>query len=446
MPAAYLYNSKVSQDISKLNQSGNFCLLRKSLFIFLLLLSGSWVVSRFPHASLGVIPVAVIFNLWWQKREKIFVLQTLAPLFILFAVVLFSTFLWGVGRPRYEIFRDFYYFGKPILFIYAGMMLFHLLDHDYSKCLRIIAIAIAVQIVLQFLFVSISGISLELANRQEGGFVGIESNILFLIAAVARRCRFALFTSRKLLSLELLALTGIAFSFGRTFYIFTVLAWVLIYFDSKRVYRWTGVLLFVFAMLTIFQGEPLSDYFHVNVEDYSTLDNKLRNSFNELLVYERTDMASINRDWRGFEAYLGLQMFFEGNIIQQVAGQGAGAICRNGIFQDGTLSALPIFHNGYITILLKAGYLGLLLFFLFICSLFNTGTLSGQSGRYITSLLALLGIDLLFNTQVIHGLFTNGTPMFLLLLVGVSLACRNDITSTVALPELIPENAVIDCE
>lgn len=437
MPVTYLYNSKVLQYISKLNQNWNSCLLKKSLFIFLLLLSASWGVNSFPHASLGVIPVAIIFNLWRAKGEKIFVFQTLAPLFILFGIVLLSTFLWGFERPRYEIFRDFYYFGKPVLFIYAGMVLFYLLDHDYSKCLKIIAIVIAVQIALQFLFVRISGISLGLVNRQEGGFIGIESNILFLITAVARRCRFALFSSRKLLSLELLALTGIAFSFGRTFYVFTALAWLLIYFDRKRVYQWIGILMSVFAMLTIFHGELLLDYFHADVEDYSTLSNKLRNSFNELLVFERTDMTSINREWRGFEAYLGLQMFFEGNIIQQLAGQGAGAICRNDIFLDERLSALPIFHNGYVTILLKAGYLGLFFFFLFICSLFNTGTPSGQSGRYITSLLALLGINLLFNTQVIHGIFTNETPMFLLLLVGVSLACRNDITSTVVSSEHI---------
>lgn len=410
----------------------------------MILLAGSWGVSHFTHAGLAVIPVVFLFYLWRRSQDKTIAVQWLMPLLILLGVISVSTVFWGVGRDRYEIFRDLYYFIKPVLFIYAGILLYGVMKCDYSACLRMIAAVIAVQIVLQFLFALVSGVDFGLDSRQEGGFVGIESNILFLITALARRCRFPLFGPRKLLLLELLALFGIALSFGRTFYIFTALAWGLIWFDSKLLYRGTAILFFSLGMLIIFHGAALAELFHVEVEDYSSLDNKLRNSFNELLVYERTDMSAINQEWRGFEAYLGLRMFSEGNAAQRLLGQGAGAVCYNNVFPDGKLSSLPIFHNGYITILLKTGYLGLMIFFCFVCTFFG-GSAEGEREHYRSSLLSLLGIYLLFQTQVIHGIFTNNTPMFLLLLTGVSFACRGDVAAAAAPAKMISQNKMVGC-
>uniref|UniRef100_UPI003A97CDBE hypothetical protein n=1 Tax=Enterobacter hormaechei TaxID=158836 RepID=UPI003A97CDBE len=92
------------------------------------------------------------------------------------------------------------------------------------------------------------------------------------------------------------------------------------------------------------------------VDGNKTFYDKMLYSVNEVTVTKMDDKYQITQNWRGYEAYMGLSKYLEGNVFQLLFGQGFSSLVKtpNWVFQDNDyLDYIPVFHNGYITILLK---------------------------------------------------------------------------------------------
>lgn len=102
-----------------------------------------------------------------------------------------------------------------------------------------------------------------------------------------------------------------------------------------------------------------------------TFRSKLVRSVTEVAVSDYQDMSDIQNNWRGFEAYRAVETFLSGNAQQKVFGQGFGALVDLGFYMplggEGEVAFryIPITHNGYVYILIKAGLLGLVCYILF---------------------------------------------------------------------------------
>ena len=150
---------------------------------------------------------------------------------------------------------------------------------------------------------------------------------------------------------------------------------------------------------------------------------KVSNSASEILVRNYDTAQDINIYWRAQEAFLGLSKYLEGNNFQLIFGQGFGSYASaSGIFND-KLQVIPFFHNGFITILLKSGVVGLLMFFAFLFSLvklsFNSlKTDNKKSSYYYMLIIQGVVIILIFQTLFVMGIYTPDVSIMLMVLIG----------------------------
>ena len=105
-----------------------------------------------------------------------------------------------------------------------------------------------------------------------------------------------------------------------------------------------------------------------------TFRSKILRSTEEITISNFTDIRDISKNWRGFEAYRAVETYLSGNELQLIVGQGFGALIDLDISialggeGETTFDYIPITHNGYVYILVKAGALGIICYAYFYIS------------------------------------------------------------------------------
>lgn len=96
---------------------------------------------------------------------------------------------------------------------------------------------------------------------------------------------------------------------------------------------------------------------------------KISNIYTETLSSSFKDKQAIQENWRAYEAVQGVAKFALGTRTEQIIGHGFGTLTDIGfeIKLGGVLRTdIPIFHNGYIFLLVKLGVLGVALYLYFV--------------------------------------------------------------------------------
>jgi O-antigen ligase len=274
-------------------------------------------------------------------------------------------------------------------------------------------------------------IQLGLETRYEYSLSNATALLAFTILFYARICKFKLFENFQEWLMMGISLFSVAISFSRTDY-FLLLVMILIPLITKSIYILKIYWLTVFVVVLIIFGG-----FFIKVEssaiEEDTFQSKINHSFNEILVQDYETSFEISQNWRGYEAFLGLTKFSEGNFIEILVGQGFGTVVYtpNWIFNGemDSLDVLPMFHNGFITVLLKTGLIGLFFFFLFLFKLLKVSlkvsVLSFSKLEKLTTMLLQAAVfTVLLLTFVVHGIFTTTTPVLLLIIVGATLKMK----------------------
>lgn len=161
-------------------------------------------------------------------------------------------------------------------------------------------------------------------------------------------------------------------------------------------------------------------------DEEGTFRGKIVNSISEIMVSDYQDMAGINKNWRGFEAQKAVDTFLSGNIQQQVFGQGLGALVDLGFFiplggeGDVIFRYIPVIHNGYAYILVKAGLLGLFCYALFYISIIrytvrNSHTTNSEQIFLVRLMMGCI-LSLAFSMLVVGGMAEAHNAELLLLL------------------------------
>lgn len=106
-------------------------------------------------------------------------------------------------------------------------------------------------------------------------------------------------------------------------------------------------------------------------DEVGTFRSKIVRSVTEVTIADYKDMSDIHSNWRGFETHRAVETYLSGNALQLLLGHGFGALVDLGISMAlGGEDAIeyydiPITHNGYVYILVKAGIVGLICYALF---------------------------------------------------------------------------------
>jgi hypothetical protein len=151
------------------------------------------------------------------------------------------------------------------------------------------------------------------------------------------------------------------------------------------------ILFYLFSVIATFQppGSPLQ-----------TLVNKFERIPEEVGWNSQRNASAtkeeIQENWRGYEAYQGLMKFYSGSKLQKAFGYGFSEKVDLGItikLAGKDYTEVPILHNEYVTLLVKCGITGLLLYLFF---LYNIGF---RKVRYMQE-----NTDIYFSYQMLSAL------------------------------------------
>lgn len=159
------------------------------------------------------------------------------------------------------------------------------------------------------------------------------------------------------------------------------------------------------------------------INEVGTFRSKLTRSFTEVTVSNYGDEKSINDNWRGFETYRALETFSSGNVMHKIFGQGFGALTDLGFYMplgEQHFRYIPVLHNGYAYILIKAGIIGVFLYFIFylkiIKSVWSFCNSKSIEQRFLARLLLGCVLGLILVMFVVGGMAQTAEPALVLLL------------------------------
>lgn len=312
--------------------------------------------------------------------------------------------------------KDAYFFIAPVLLLVSGLTLFRS-EIDFSSVVRTAVNVLSLSSVIIYFDFLVSGglASVSLESRYYNALDSSASTLALLLIVSLHPTASSLLRNKKYSSLLLFNLLLVFASLSRVDIAVTLISLFFVYAKSKWAGRLTifAVLFLIVAPVT--QVEQLVTM-RVGSGNASFFDKLLR-SFEEFRISDYSSAASINNNWRGYEAYLGVLQVERVGGIARFIGVGFGSYVE-GPFED-KLNQIPFFHNGFVTIYFKAGFLGLSAFAFFIFKLFRlAGAASHESRRTgnpriksASVMIYLLTIAILLNTLAVHGVYYSKTTL-----------------------------------
>jgi len=286
----------------------------------------------------------------------------------LLGVIMFGA-LGAAGHEARDILRDIAFAIVPLVLIYIG----YWLAGDARMWPLILKVMVSCGTILAIFHLSAFAINPELlvadledVRREAGGSGAL---VTFALVLVLFKNRFGLVRLipkylPRFVTIGVL-LASFVLSYSRTeIAVAIVLALSLLGTLSRLNLR------FVLAVVVLVVGFLLITV-SVPTNETGTLRSKLANTVAEIAVSNYRDMSDINANWRGFETYRAMQSFSTGSVVQQILGQGFGALVDLGFVMEFgkvvgvQLRYIPILHNGYAYILIKTGLLGLVCYVIF---------------------------------------------------------------------------------
>jgi hypothetical protein len=329
--------------------------------------------------------------------------------------------------------RDFFYYIQPVIYIWFGCLIAIYLKPNDVFFLQVIVFLILGQTLISLTPLVLNpNLILTQSYTSEERIGSSLSVIAFAVLYLYKKSGCNLVKDKIIYRgcvLILLFSTLVAFSRGAIINLFLVFSIpLLVKYKLNRYAFFTAVIFILFILF----GGGLLNVGNVNMDDKSFF-NKFLQSIPEITVRHLPDSSSISQNWRAYESYLGLEHFYRGSLLEYFIGQGLGVMTYTPTFVfEGAnqLDILPIFHNAYINILLKTGFIGLFLYFVFVwklCSVKFKG--DSTEGVFYNYMIVFTGFFLLYGTLVTHGIYKTNLSAFMLILLGFSLVKYKKLAS-----------------
>lgn len=210
-----------------------------------------------------------------------------------------------------------------------------------------------------------------------------------------------------------LFLISIYFYFSRTMLVtfllmgFSIFGYAKI---TKNTLKYIGIAIFFITVLYIYL---LSVKLDRNAKGVESFLYKIKIAPEEIFKtkIDRENHKELWDHWRGYEAKRAIYLMEE-NPTSYFIGTGFGSLV-NLKFQaplggEGGMKYISRLHNGYVFVLYKTGILGLLLYFVFLTSLymkiyrFNT---NNSNQILVDRLISSIGLFYIFTTLIISGIY-----------------------------------------
>jgi hypothetical protein len=325
--------------------------------------------------------------------------------------------------------KDAWYLLNPIFILISG----YLIAREKRRKDDLLAAFVVASFILSAIYIGrfIYNASWTLGSvenlRRVNGDVYVVSFVTPLIVMLARIHRYPLGLLDRYKTFVkitvVLCCISLVLSFSRTFWLSAILSIFLAVKTSPVKKAITAVLLVAGLIFFSLASEQATGPRGGGISD------KIAGSAQELAIRNYDDITDINANWRGYESFMALTTFINGTPANWLFGFGMGKLVDIGFVmylnEDG-IRYIPIFHNGYIYLLIKSGIVGTALYLIFLASLIKRGMKlsrsASPSSAFYAHLLVITSVVLGVTTFVVAGFYSKFLTLPIIFILGVCLS------------------------
>lgn len=333
-----------------------------------------------------------------------------------------------------DFIRDVFYFINPLIYIYIGSLYakerinIHRIFNSFIISGAILSLIAIIETINNMAILS-SFFTVQSWRNMTGDGVMVAAIALAIIFAGSIPSEYKL--SRKTIIFTTLIM-GVEFciTLSRTnilIFLITYLVFALEEKNYKKFIKNIFVIIIIIAFGFILMYKVIPD----NVS--RMFFDKMLNSIDEINSnHQWTTPAEIEANWRGYETYSAGVEWKNSGVINQIIGNGLGKRIYVGTYaydllkqtdsNGNKMDSIAVLHNGYATMLIKLGILGVILYIVFYLLLIKKAriTLKLDSGNIYGKILLTVGLILIIQTYFLNGLYKDYCFYPIIILLGYS--------------------------
>lgn len=380
--------------------------------------------SLIEREMLGVLGgILLIFII--AKYEGIFALSAyILPIILIGLVGLIATFAWGID-DQLAFLRSAFYFAFTSVFIILGIAIGRSVPFGeiiIAICLAGSALAVYFLYKVWISDIGFAGSRYEIRSQVSQGYL---ITVLALAIVVSLRKLLRL-PSSVLIAIIIISFAELYFSGSRTGLLLLLVVCASTVASSFVNKNFTKICIFAVSTTFMVSTPLLND---LGVAGFASKFDWT----GELVSEEYLNESDVNLKWRGYETARTFSFVRASGDAATIIGLGWGAQVPLGLSIDlggEFMDEISLFHNIYANILLRAGYLGIALYFLQIAVLSNVLVHRSSRTSKLGSIFQGMLITGILVGPAISGFYGQGTEGALLALfigLGISYFKSNSI-------------------
>jgi hypothetical protein len=350
---------------------------------------------------------AIVLSL--KKSYAPTLLQYIACFSAILGIAFVVQFFHDEYKP-YFIIRDITYLVKPIMGLLVGYQLCY---KNYEKGFRLlvytgVAIAVAHLLILlnAFLFLGVRDLN---SLREHGGYFSDYEVFVFVVLLFHRKFPLGISTNKIRIFTVLVGVSALLY-FARTNFIQLVIMVLALKGYFKITKKSVTVIASVLLLVVVGYSAILSYNPKRNGPGIEAMLYKIKLAPIEAFKtkIDAEDWKDFNDNYRSYENIHTVQQLSSKGVPTQLFGQGIGSrvdLKREVWLGDMMLRYISFLHNGFMTVFLKSGIIGVLIYLYFIYLVIRQKSSAIPLNNEINLLLIGMGIFLIFSNWVFMGVY-----------------------------------------
>lgn len=296
-----------------------------------------------------------------KLREK-----NTSHLIILLVIPLLWSFLFSFEDNQYSIIQALFYLTTPFMLTLLGIKISRNISQQVVFRYILFSGTIGALYYLSIAFINFgfSAFTDPYSIRSFFSWGSITSVVAIILIFYSQKFGVNLIKNKKLkYFIGIVNLLALYFTASRTYYLmFIIFLLFFLYKTNKK------KLFFVLVFFTSFWVFFLASFSN------NTFLNKIESSSSEIRNGNYQTDEDINTKYRGYETKMALETYLSGNDLNLVFGHGFEKLIdlKTNVELAGTnWSKIPILHNGYMFLLIREGFAGLIFFLVFFAKLYR---------------------------------------------------------------------------
>lgn len=382
------------------------------------------IYKSFPYQILFLLCIGVslfanyelTFAVWFltllitvKRKYSVTIIKYIAVFVLILLVAIVSTLF---SKTTVFLFiRDFTYLFKPILGLLVGYQLCRFSSKLALKVLIYTGLAIALMHLAMLLFTIIQFRSLSVnLLREHGGYFSDYEIYILIILIFYKNLKLEISKNQRLLLLLIIGLSSFLY-LARTNLIQFIILYVglkgyLIFNKKSLKVIFSVVLATIIGYTAIVYSNPKREgkgiqafFYKIKIAPQEAFKTRI----------DKEDWKDFNDNYRSFENIITVNQVSEKGKRAIFFGEGLGSTLNLGrrvwTNDHEYVQYIPIVHNGYMTVFLKSGLLGVLLLIVFLILLYKQKKSDIESVQTINYLLIGSSVFLIVSNWVFLGLY-----------------------------------------